>query len=56
MWGILAVLYGNSVKLYMQQNLKIIGIVLFGGFVLFAAVTFTYYLCRMRMTRSDKAS
>jgi hypothetical protein len=40
MWGILAVLYGNSVKLYMQQNLNFIGMVLFGGFVVFAAIRY----------------
>jgi membrane protein DedA with SNARE-associated domain len=56
MWGILAVLYGDSVKLYMQQNLNVIGMVLFGGFVLLAAVSLTYYLRRMKVTRSGKAS
>jgi membrane protein DedA with SNARE-associated domain len=55
MWGILAVLYGNSVKLYMQQNLNVIGMVLSGGFVLLAVVTLMYYLRRARITGSGKA-
>jgi membrane protein DedA with SNARE-associated domain len=55
MWGILAVLYGNSVKLYMQQNLKVIGLMLCGGFLLIAAVTFIYYLRKTRASRSGKA-
>lgn len=54
MWGILAVLYGNSVKLYMQQNLKVIGIALCGGFILIAAVTLIYYLYKTRASRSEK--
>jgi membrane protein DedA with SNARE-associated domain len=54
-WGILAVLYGNSIKLYMQQNLKVIGLMLCGGFILIAAVTFIYYLRKTRASRSGKA-
>jgi membrane protein DedA with SNARE-associated domain len=38
MWGILAVLYGNSVKLYMQQNLPRIGLWLSVAFVLGVAL------------------
>lgn len=56
MWGIFAVLYGNSVRLYMQQNLNVIGMVLLGGFVLFAAVVLTCYLHRKRMSGSRDAS
>lgn len=37
MWGILAVLYGNSVKNFMQENLRQVGIVLLAVFVLAAA-------------------
>jgi membrane protein DedA with SNARE-associated domain len=56
MWGILAVLYGNSVKLYMQHNLKSVGIILFGLFALVVAVTFFYYMRRMRTNKRGKAS
>ena len=52
MWGILAVLYGNSVKLYMQKNLNTIGLILFGGFALILLVTLTYYLRRMKVSGS----
>lgn len=52
MWGILAVLYGNSVKLYMQQNLDLIGMILFGGFALAVTAGIFYYYRRMRMSRS----
>lgn len=53
MWGILAVLYGNSVKLYMQQNLNVIGMFLFGGFVLAVLVTLVYYMRRIRLGKSQ---
>ena len=36
MWGILAVLYGESVKRYMRENLHIVGIILFA--ILIAAI------------------
>jgi membrane protein YqaA with SNARE-associated domain len=55
MWGILAVLYGNSVKLFMQQNLNIIGKVLFGAFALAIAAAFiVYYLRRMKVREAGK--
>ena len=53
MWGILAVLYGNSVKEYMQQNLHVIGVVLLGIFALAIAGTLAYYLYRVRLSRSS---
>jgi membrane protein DedA with SNARE-associated domain len=56
MWGVLAVLYGNSVKLYMQQNLEQVGLVLFGIFAFFAVTASLFYLRRNRMARSKKAS
>jgi membrane protein DedA with SNARE-associated domain len=56
MWGILAVLYGNSVKLSMQENLNTIGMILFGGFALLVVVTCAYYLRRTRVGKSRKAS
>jgi membrane protein DedA with SNARE-associated domain len=56
MWGILAVLYGNSVKTYMQQNLNVIGMILFGGFALAIAVSLLYYMRRVRLGKSDKVS
>ncbi len=42
MWGILAVLYGNSVKLFMQRNLHMVGLVLFGIFILGIGVCFWF--------------
>lgn len=49
MWGILAVLYGNSVKLYMQENLNLIGMILFGGFALVVLTSIVYYFKRIRV-------
>ncbi len=49
MWGILAVLYGNSVKIFMQHNLKLVGVILFGAFALVAAAFFIYYMRRKRL-------
>jgi len=48
MWGILAVLYGNSVKLYMQQNLKVIGMILCGIFALAVVATMAFYRRRAK--------
>jgi len=51
MWGILAVLYGNSVKLYMQEHLQFVGMVLITCFALAITVTVTYYVHRSRVNR-----
>jgi membrane protein YqaA with SNARE-associated domain len=48
MWGILAVLYGNSVKLYMQKNLNVIGMILLGVFALLILVSVWCYYQRIR--------
>jgi membrane protein DedA with SNARE-associated domain len=48
MWGILAVLYGNSVRIYMQENLNTIGTILSVGFVLVAITVIIYYVRRKR--------
>lgn len=48
MWGILAVLYGNSFKLYMQQNLNSIGTILLVVFGFVLAATLAYYLYRRK--------
>jgi membrane protein DedA with SNARE-associated domain len=50
MWGILAVLYGNSVKMFMQQNLKEIGIILVCLFVLAIASAIFFQTRRMKRT------
>jgi membrane protein YqaA with SNARE-associated domain len=42
MWGILAVLYGNAVKVFMQENLIYVGIVLF-ALLLIALVSVVVY-------------
>lgn len=48
MWGILAVVYGNSVKVFMQQNLRAIGLILFGLFVCALAALIAFYVRRNR--------
>jgi membrane protein DedA with SNARE-associated domain len=52
MWGILAVLYGNAVKLYMQENLQFIGIILVVCFSLAVVVTIAFYIRRIRVGRT----
>lgn len=47
-WGILAVLYGESVKNYMHGNLKTIGWALLILFILIVGATFIYYIYRKR--------
>jgi len=56
MWGILAVLYGNSVKHYLQEHLDFLGIVLFIGFMLVMGVTLAFYPRRLRSIGNGKAS
>jgi membrane protein DedA with SNARE-associated domain len=51
MWGVLAVLYGNTVKHYMQDNLEEVGIVLCIGFVLVLGLLAAYWLYRGRGSR-----
>jgi membrane protein DedA with SNARE-associated domain len=48
MWGILAVLYGNSFKRYMQQNLDSIGTILLALFGLVVVAVFGFYLYRVK--------
>ncbi len=55
LWGILAVLYGNSVKLYMQQHLDFIGMVLFGCFLLAVTAAIAYYRHQIKAGRDNKA-
>jgi membrane protein YqaA with SNARE-associated domain len=55
LWGILAVLYGASVKLYVQQNVNPIGIMLFAGFGLALIIAFGFYLHRIKGDGSSKA-
>jgi len=50
-WGILAVLYGDAVKLYMQQNLNQIGVVLFAFFGLALGLGALYLFRRSRTVR-----
>jgi hypothetical protein len=52
MWGILAVLYGNSVKDFMQQNLAMVGMILFGLFLLCCGVVLAFMIYRGRRAKT----
>ena len=52
MWGILAVLYGNSVKVFMQQHLTTIGMILFGLFLLCCGVGLAFVIYRGRRRKT----
>lgn len=52
MWGILAVLYGNRVKSYMENNLPTVGMILFGLLVLSGLVV-GLLMYRNRRQRSE---
>jgi membrane protein YqaA with SNARE-associated domain len=52
-WGVLAVLYGESVKLYLQHNT--IGIILFAGFALVLSIVFGFYLHQIKGKKSSHA-
>jgi len=56
MWGVLAVLYGNSVKIYMQNNLRWVGTGLFGLFVLIFGTTVFLYWRRLRQSKREAGS
>jgi membrane protein DedA with SNARE-associated domain len=56
MWGILAVLYGNSVKIYMENNLRLVGTVLFAIFLTAAALTIYLYFRRSREMKREAES
>ena len=47
-WGVLAVLYGDSVKIFVQHNLKTVGILLFFGFMLAIAAAILFHRYRPR--------
>jgi membrane protein YqaA with SNARE-associated domain len=51
MWGVLAVLYGQAVKEYMQQNLPRVGLVLFGILLLTLVAIAGIYIQRLRARR-----
>ncbi len=51
MWGVLAVLYGQAVKDYMQQNLTRVGIVLFVLLLITLVVIGGFYIRRLRARR-----
>ena len=51
MWGILAVLYGNAVKIYMQRNLPTIGAGLSAIFLLTLAAILVFYIRRTRQAK-----
>jgi membrane protein DedA with SNARE-associated domain len=51
-WGILAVLYGNAVKQYMQKNMNLTGIILIICFLIVAAVSLFFYLRRRKFRGS----
>jgi membrane protein YqaA with SNARE-associated domain len=51
MWGVLAVLYGQAVKEYMQQNLTRVGIVLFALLLVTLLVIGGFYIRKLRARR-----
>jgi membrane protein YqaA with SNARE-associated domain len=54
MWGILAVLYGNSVKSYMRENLNLVGTILFGCLALAITVIVAFCVRRVRRKPAGK--
>jgi len=48
MWGILAVLYGNAVKVYMQENLNLVGTILLVIFGLILTTAAVFFVRRLR--------
>jgi len=55
LWGIIAVLYGDSAKLYVRENLHTIGRMLFAGLVLTLIGGFVFYIYRRKKNRSNES-
>jgi membrane protein DedA with SNARE-associated domain len=55
-WGVLAVLYGNPLKLFMQQNLGEVGAVFFVVFLLITALVAIYFMRRPKESKSPKSN
>ena len=55
-WGILAVLYGSALKLYMQRNLNLAGTALLVVFGLILAFAFVCNLCWRNQERNRESS
>lgn len=55
LWGILAVLYGNTFKNYMQQNLNSVGTALLAIFGLVLAAVFGFCLYRIRSQKKQNS-
>jgi membrane protein DedA with SNARE-associated domain len=53
-WAILAVLYGDSVKQYMQKNLNMIGMVLLGFFAIALVGSIAFYWHRRKESGNGK--
>jgi membrane protein DedA with SNARE-associated domain len=53
LWGILAVLYGEPVRRFVQQNLNTVGIILFGGFAVALFATFGF--CLHQTKKNERA-
>ena len=54
LWGVLAVLYGEAIKRYVQENLNTVGVILFAGFILSLAITYGLYLNRFKKDKSSQ--
>lgn len=52
-WGILAVIYGDPIKKYMQSNLNMMGAMLLGCVVFVLGSVLCYYVWRRRAVGSD---
>jgi membrane protein DedA with SNARE-associated domain len=53
MWGILAVLYGNAVKQFMQENLNLTGIILLIILLIIVAVSLFFFFRRLKPNGGD---
>ena len=53
-WGVLAVLYGNPVKRFMQQNLKDVGIAFIAVFIVASVLITIYCIRRFKAIKIDK--
>ncbi len=55
-WGVLAVLYGNQVKQFMQQNLRELGIVFLVAFLVVCVLALVYFSRKHKESKSEKSN
>jgi membrane protein DedA with SNARE-associated domain len=55
LWGILAVLYGNSIKLFLINNIKTAGVTIFIAIIIMTASALVFSMCKKKSRAKEAA-